>query len=155
MDYALNNVMKWMIQSGWNLNSSEILSLSWIPASLAKFRSIMTDKRWRYHFPIISQWELLVAWQLKFWSSLPRNLISATPLMLYIKCDQDWVQDWPTGLSDIHVWKCKYIRNLFGAQGHVTPKWLTDPAGIRTRSWFYACPVYPQVWRRSDKKWTC
>ena len=39
--------------------------------------------------------------------------------MLLIKFEQDL----PTGLRDIHVWKCKYIRS-FGAQGHAAPKWL-------------------------------
>ena len=33
--------------------------------------------------------------------------------MLYIKFDQDW----PTGLRDIQVWKCK----IFVFQGQVTP----------------------------------
>ena len=42
--------------------------------------------------------------------------------MLHIK----FVQDWPTGLRDIHVWKCKYIRNFLGAQGHVNSK-VTNP----------------------------
>ena len=39
-----------MIQSGWNLNSSGILRLSWIPASFAKIQLKMTEKRWRHHF---------------------------------------------------------------------------------------------------------
>ena len=43
--------LKWILQSSWNLNSYEMLGLSWIPASLAKIRSKMTEKRWRYHFP--------------------------------------------------------------------------------------------------------
>ena len=34
--------------------------------------------------------------------------------MLHIKFDQDW----PTGLRDIQVWKCK----IFVIQGQVTPK---------------------------------
>ena len=32
-----------------------------------------------------------------------------SPLMLHITFDQDW----STGLIDIHVWMCKYIRTLF------------------------------------------
>ena len=35
--------------------------------------------------------------------------LSPTPLMLHTKFDQDW----PAGLSDIYVWKCKYIRNFW------------------------------------------
>ena len=33
----------------------------WIPASLAKIRSNLNERMWRHHFPIISQWKLLVA----------------------------------------------------------------------------------------------
>ena len=36
--------------------------------------------------------------------------------MLHIKFDQDW----PTGLRDIQVRKCK----IFVIQGQVTPKWV-------------------------------
>ena len=47
-----------MIQSGWNLNSSEILCLSWIPISLAEIRLRKGEDTIS---PIISQWEILVA----------------------------------------------------------------------------------------------
>ena len=40
--------------------------------------------------------------------------LSPTPVMLHIKFDQDW----PTGLRDIKVRKCK----IFAIQGQVTPK---------------------------------
>ena len=40
--------------------------------------------------------------------------LSPNPVMLHIKFDQDW----PTGLRDIEVRKCK----IFVIQGQVTPK---------------------------------
>ena len=43
--------LKWIIQSSWNLNSSEILRLSWITATLVKFQSKMTQTKWPHHFP--------------------------------------------------------------------------------------------------------
>ena len=68
-------------------------------------------------FPIVSQWGLSVAMEtsvltqpaLKTFCSL-----SPTPVMLHIKFDKDW----PTGLSDIQIQKCK----IFVPQGQITPK---------------------------------
>ena len=42
--------------------------------------------------------------------------LSPPPVMLHIKFDQDW----PIGLRDIQVRKCK----IFVTQGQVTPKWV-------------------------------
>ena len=49
---------KWLIRSGRNSNSSEILCLSWLPASLTKIQSRMNELAWRHHFPIIIIWEI-------------------------------------------------------------------------------------------------
>ena len=101
--------LKWMIQSGWNLNSSEILCRSWIPASLVKIRSKMTKKRWRHHFPHYKAIGVLVAMTTTVLiqpTPKPNAAFPPTPFMLHIKFDQDW----PHGLWDIHVWKCKYLR---------------------------------------------
>ena len=49
---------KWLIRSGQNSNLSEILCLSWLPASLTKIRQRMNELAWRHHFPIISLWEI-------------------------------------------------------------------------------------------------
>ena len=38
--------LKWIIQSRWNLNSSEMWRLSWIPESLVKIRPKLTEERW-------------------------------------------------------------------------------------------------------------
>ena len=44
---------KWLIRSGRNSNSSEILCLSWLPASLTKIRSKMNELACGHYFPII------------------------------------------------------------------------------------------------------
>ena len=49
---------KWLIRSSQNSNLSEILWLSWLPASLTKILSKMNELAWRHHFPIISLWEI-------------------------------------------------------------------------------------------------
>ena len=49
---------KWAFWSGPKSNSSELLCLSWLPATLMMFRSKMNELAWREHFPIISLWEI-------------------------------------------------------------------------------------------------
>ena len=46
---------KWLVWSGQNSNLSEILCLSWLPASLTKIQSIMNVLAWRHHY---SLWEI-------------------------------------------------------------------------------------------------
>ena len=97
--------LKWIIQSGWNLNSSEILYPSWIPASLEKIQSKMTVNKCRQHFPIISQWELLVTMTTTVLIQSDPKPYAAFPAPQWCytkKTDQDW----PTGLRDIKVQKC-------------------------------------------------
>ena len=48
---------KWVVWSGPKSNSSELLCLSWLPATLMMIRSKMNKLAWRQHFPIISLWE--------------------------------------------------------------------------------------------------
>ena len=38
-------------------NLSELLCLSWLPATLMMIRSKMNELAWRHHFPIITLWE--------------------------------------------------------------------------------------------------
>ena len=47
---------KWVVCSGPKSNSSELLYLSWLPATLMMIRSKMNELAWRHHFPIISLW---------------------------------------------------------------------------------------------------
>ena len=48
---------KWVVWSGSKSNSSELLCLSWLPATLMMIRSKMNELAWRQHFPILSVWE--------------------------------------------------------------------------------------------------
>ena len=133
--------LKWIIQSSWNLNSYEMLGLSCIPASLAKIRSKMTEKRWRYHFQF---YKSMCAFSCHdnhiFYLIYPKTKCnrSTTPWMLHIKFDQSW----QTGLRDIHVWKCKYVYGIFLAlKGTYLQSDWSDPTGILNRSRFYAVLV--------------
>ena len=67
-------------------------------------------------FPIIGQWGLSVAMDTSFDPICLKTLCSLSPptVLLHIKFDQDW----PTGLRDIQVRKCK----IYIIQGQVTPK---------------------------------
>ena len=49
---------KWLVWSGPKSNSSELLYLSCLPATLMMSRSKMNELAWRQHFPIISLWEI-------------------------------------------------------------------------------------------------
>ena len=44
---------KWVVWFGPKSNSTELLCLSWLPATL-----MMTELVWRHHFPIINLWEI-------------------------------------------------------------------------------------------------
>ena len=48
---------KWLVRYDKNSNPSEILCLCSFPVSLMKSEFIVTEKRWRHHFPPFSQWE--------------------------------------------------------------------------------------------------
>ena len=49
----------WAMETrGPKSNSSELLCLSWLPATLMMIRSKMNDLAWRHHFPIISLTEI-------------------------------------------------------------------------------------------------
>ena len=45
---------KWVVWFGPKSNSTELLCLSWLPATLMMIRSKMNELAWRHHFPIIS-----------------------------------------------------------------------------------------------------
>ena len=55
--------------------------------------------------------------------------------MLHIKFDQDW----PTGLRDIQVRKCKIFKKI---QEQVAPKLVVQSGPKQTHLRFYACPGY-------------
>ena len=43
---------KWVVWFGPKLNSTELLCLSWLPATFMMIRSKMNELAWRHHFPI-------------------------------------------------------------------------------------------------------
>ena len=49
---------KWVVWSGPKSNSSELLCLSWLPATLMMILLKMNELVWRQHFPIVSLWEI-------------------------------------------------------------------------------------------------
>ena len=52
---------KWAMETrGPKSNSSELLCLSWLPATLVKIRSKMNELARSHHFPIISLWEFFL-----------------------------------------------------------------------------------------------
>ena len=94
-----------MVRSGRNSNSSKILCMSLLPASMKRIRSKTTEKRWRHRFPHYkSMGAFCCHGNQSFNPIFPKTLctLSPTPVMLHIKFDQDW----PTGFRDIQVWKC-------------------------------------------------
>ena len=92
-------------RTGRNSNSSEILCMSSLPASIKRIGSKTTEKRWRHCFPHYkSMGAFCCHGNQSFDPICPKTLcsLSPTPVMLHIKFDQDW----PTGFRDIQVWKC-------------------------------------------------
>ena len=56
---SFQKTYKWAMETrGPKSNSSELLCLSWLQATLMMIRSKMNELAWRYHFPIISIWEI-------------------------------------------------------------------------------------------------
>ena len=108
-----------MVRSGRNSNSSEILCMSWLPASIKRIGSKATEKRWRHHFP---HYKLMGAFCCHGHQSFdPISLktlcsLSPPPVILHIKFDQDW----PTGLNDIQVQKCQNFRHSRASNSKVS-----------------------------------
>ena len=49
---------KWVVWFGPKSNSTELLCLSWLPATLMMIQSKMNKLAWRHHFSIISLWKI-------------------------------------------------------------------------------------------------
>ena len=102
-----------------NSNSSEILCMSSLPASIKRIGSKATEKRWRHHFPHYKSMGAFCCHGHQSFDPIWLKTLcslSPPPVMLHIKFDQHW----PTGLRDIQVRKCK----IFLIQGQVIPKWV-------------------------------
>ena len=105
------------VRSGRNSNSSEILCMSSLPASIKRIGSKATEKRWIHHFPHYKSMGAFCCHGHQSFDPIclkTLRSLSPPPVMLHLKFDQDW----PTCLRDIHVRKCK----IFVIQGQVTPK---------------------------------
>ena len=88
-----------------------------LPASIRRIRSKATEKRWRHHFLHYKSLGTFCCHGHQSFDPICLKTLcslSPTPVMLHIKFDQDW----PTGLREIQVRKCK----IFVIQGQVTPK---------------------------------
>ena len=100
---------KSVVRSGLNSNSSEILCMSLLSASIKRIRYKTTEKMWRHRFPHYkSMGDFCCTRNQSFDPICPATLCSLSPIpvMLHIKFDQDW----PTGFRDIQLWKCGWQR---------------------------------------------
>ena len=100
---AEGQLTKWsVVRYGRNLNSFEVLCMSLLSASIKTIRSKTTEKRWRHRFSYYkSKGAFCCHVNQSFDPIYPKTLcsLSPTPVMLYIKFDQDW----STGFRDIQV----------------------------------------------------
>ena len=98
---------------------SEILCMSSLPASIKRIELKATEKKWRHHFPHCKSVGAFCCHGHQCFDPICLKTLCSfypPPLIQHIKFDQDW----PTGLTDIQVRKCK----IFVIQGQVTPKWV-------------------------------
>ena len=96
---------KSVVQSGRNSNSSKILCMSSLPASIKRIGSKTTEKRWRHRFPLYKPMGTFCCFGNQSCDPIgPKTICSLSPtqVMLHIISDQDW----PNGFRDIQVWKC-------------------------------------------------
>ena len=109
-----------MVQSARNSNLSEILCMSLLPASIKRIGSKPTEKRWRHNFPHCKSMRAFCCHGNQSFDPIcPKTLCSLSPTPVMLKFDQDW----PTGLRDIQVRKCK----IFVIQGQVTNSIVSGP----------------------------
>ena len=93
-----------VVRSGRNSNSSEILCMSSLHASIKRIGLKTTEKRWRHRFPHYKPMGAFCCYgNQSFDPVCPKTLYSLSfpfpPLMLHIIFDQDW----PNGFRDIQV----------------------------------------------------
>ena len=88
-----------VVGPGRNSNSSEILCMSSLPASIKRIGSKTTEKRWRHCFK--SMGAFCCHGNQSFYPTCPETLCNLSPtlMMLHIEFDQHW----PTGRRDIQV----------------------------------------------------
>ena len=121
-----------MVRVGRNSNSSEILCMSSLPASIKRISSKATEKRWRHRFPHYKSMGAFCCHGHQSFNPICLKTLcslSPPPVMPHIKFDQDW----PTGFRDIKVWK----RKIFVIQGQVTSKLVLS--GPKSNSFELLC----------------
>ena len=102
---------KSVVRSGRNSNSSEILCMSSLPASIKRIGSKTTEKRWRHHFPHYkSMGAFCCHGNQGFYPICPKTLcrLSPTPMMLQIKFDR--LANWLQRYSNSKVWNFRISR---------------------------------------------
>ena len=120
-----------MVGSGRNSNSSKILCMSLLPASIKRIGLKTTEKRWRHHFPHCkSTGAFCCHGNQSFDPICPKTLCNLfpTPVMLHIKFDPDW----PTGFRDIQIQNCEIFITQCASNskmcGLIRPKTELDQA---------------------------
>ena len=81
--------------------------MSSLPASIKRIGLKATEKSWRHHFPHYKSMGAFCCHRHQSYDPICLKTLcsfSSPPVMLHIKFDQDW----PTGLTDIQVRKCKF-----------------------------------------------
>ena len=75
---------KWVVWFSTKSNSTKLLCLSWLPATLMMIRSKMNELAWRHHFPIIGLWEI-------FRLSRAANSVVSGPIWLKFELVRDFM----------------------------------------------------------------
>ena len=81
-----------VVRSGRNSNSSEILCMSSLPASIKRTRLKATEKKWRHHFPHYKSMGAFCCHGNQSFDPISFKTLcsfSPPPVMLHIKFDQD------------------------------------------------------------------
>ena len=114
-----------MIRSGRNANSSEILYMSSLPASIKRIGSKATEKRWRHHFP---HYKLMGAFYChgnqSFVPICPQNLMQPFPHP-NDATHKIWsrLANWLQRYSSSNVWNFRHSRASYSKMsGLIRPK---------------------------------
>ena len=128
-------------------NTSELLCLSRLPATLMMIRSKMNELAWRHHFPNISLWEIFRCWR------AAHSLVSGPvwpkfelvwDFMHVIVTWSRWT-NWLQRYSSSKVWNfCHSRASNSKTSGLIRPKIEFVRSPMR----------YQQLWWWFNKKWT-
>ena len=125
-----------MVRSGRNSNSSEILCMSSLPASIKRIGSKTTEKRWRHRFPHYKPMGAFCCYGNQSFDPIcPKALcsLSPTPVMLHIICYES---------NDIL--NVNFGLFLFFFKSNLTPRFLTQ-LGNKFHGSYYLCTRHAWV----------